>query len=88
MNLQCGHGHPKGACGASMAYDLRLLRPQCYQCNINYGGMGGVFRANIEKEIGKKATDDLYLEAQRSKGKSVNARDHYTNLIAEYRVML
>ena len=83
-NCQCGHLHPKGACGASIKFDLRLLRPQCFQCNINYGGMGAVFRQNMEKEIGKKQTDKLMMEAMGSKGKPIKAFDHYTKLLGEY----
>lgn len=84
LNLQCGHAYPKGALGALMAYDLRILRPQCFRCNINYGGMQATFWKNLERDLGKKDADFLYLECQRSKGKPVNARNHYTDLIKTY----
>ena len=71
-----------------MKYDLRILRPQCYNCNINHGGMGVVFWKNMEKEIGKRAADKLYLECQASKAGGTNARAHFTNLIATYKVIL
>lgn len=83
MNLQCGHAYPKGALGASMKYDIRILRPQCFNCNINHGGMGAVFWKKLERHIGKKKADTLYLECQGSKGKPIKARDHYMRLIAE-----
>jgi hypothetical protein len=84
MNAQCGHMHPKGACGATMKYDLRILRLQCFQCNINYGGMGALFKENMDYEIGKEASDKLLAEAKSSKGKAIKARDHYIPLIRKY----
>lgn len=84
MNLQCGHAFPKGALGASMKYDLRILRPQCFQCNINYGGMQAIFWKNLERDIGKRKADKLYMECTSSKGKPINARSHYMLLLHEY----
>ncbi len=81
MNCQTGHMHPKGACGASMKYDLRLLRLQCFQCNINHGGMGAVFLENMKREIGEQKALALLREAQSSKGKPIKARDYYLLLI-------
>lgn len=88
MNCQTGHMHPKGACGASMKYDLRILRLQCFQCNINHGGMGAVFKENMDREIGKVASDMLLEEAKSSKGKNIKARDYYLILIGRYKVLL
>lgn len=88
LNWQCGHMHPKGACGAIMRYDLRILRPQCFQCNINHGGMGAAYKRNMEKEIGRAAADKLFLECMSSKAKLVNARDYYTSLIIKYKKLL
>ncbi len=87
-NAQTGHMHPDGACGASMKYDLRILRLQCFQCNINHGGMGAVFKANMDYEIGKEASDALLAEAKASKGKPIKARDHYLKLTEEYKHLL
>lgn len=88
QNLQCGHGYPKGALGASMKYDLRILRAQCYNCNINHGGMGSAFWKNLEQDLGKQNADNLFLECQRSKGKPINARDYFNVLIEEYRKLI
>ena len=73
MNCQCGHGYPDGALGVEMAYDLRILRPQCFQCNINHGGMGAVFWKRLEEDMGKEKADALFLECQASKGRPVRA---------------
>jgi len=88
MNAQSGHMHPKGACGALMKYDLRILRLQCFQCNINHGGMGATYLENMKLEIGDKQALALLLEAQSSKGKPIKARDHYIKLIGDYRKLL
>ena len=87
-NRQCGHAYPKGALGALLKYDLRILRPQCYHCNINLGGMGATFWKRLEAEIGKKEADAMYLECQQSKGKPVKARHHYNHLLVDYAARL
>lgn len=88
MNCQTGHMHPKGACGSAMKYDLRLLRLQCFQCNINYGGMGAVFLENMKEEIGAIEALALLAEAKLSKGKPIKARDHYLGIIEQYKKIL
>lgn len=83
-NLQCGHYFPKGALGAKMKYDIRILRPQCFNCNINYGGMGGVFRERMAEEIGRDEEKKLFLECQSSKSRTVKSSEYYPILIADY----
>ena len=87
INLQCGHGYSKGALGASMKYDLRILRPQCFNCNINFGGQGAVFWKNLEAE-NKENADKLYEECRNSKGKPIKARPFYLELIEKYEKLL
>jgi len=87
-NLQCGHGYSKGALGASMKYDLRILKPQCFNCNINFGGMGVVFWKNLETELGKENADKLYQECRASKGLPIKARPFYLELIKKYEELL
>lgn len=80
QNRQLGHLWAKAGLGAFLKYDMRVLRYQCYNCNINKGGAGADFRRNIEKEIGKKAMNQLEKDRQ----KLVNAKDHYLKTIEEY----
>lgn len=68
---------------ASLKYDLRLLRPQCYHCNINLGGNGAVFYAKMLMENGKEYMDTL----EKDKRKLVKAYDCYVQLLEEYRQM-
>ena len=65
---QTGHMWPKGSVGHSLKYDLRILRPQCYHCNINLGGMGAVFYRRMTKDMGpaymKKLEEDKIKDAR------------------------
>ena len=87
-NLQCGHGYSKGAMGVSMQYDLRILRAQCYNCNINYGGMQAAFWRKLEAEIGREKVDALFLECKNSKGQPIKARPFILSLIETYKTKL
>jgi len=55
---------PKASLSAHLKYDLRVLRIQCYRCNINLGGQGAIFHANMLKEIGTKKMAELEKERQ------------------------
>lgn len=59
-----GHMWAKASLGNHLKYDLRILRPQCYHCNINLGGMGAVFYAKMLKEFGQEYMDSLDAEKQ------------------------
>ena len=79
-NWQTGHMWSKASLGAYLKYDLRVLRPQCYNCNINRGGMGADFYSKMLKEIGQEEMEKL----QKDRQVTVNAYDHYLKLIEEY----
>lgn len=79
-NWHTGHFLPKASCGAFLKYDLRNLRPQCYNCNINLGGNGAEFYRKMVNELGNDFVAKLFLE----KKVSVKAMDHYQKLIIEY----
>lgn len=80
QNRQLGHMWAKASLGAFLKYDMRVLRWQCYHCNMNLGGMGADFRKRMEGEIGKKAMTQLEKDRQIL----TNAKDHYLNLISNY----
>jgi len=50
--------------------------------------MGGRFREHMKSEIGDEAEQKLYNECSASKGKPIKARDHYIQLIEEYKKLL
>ena len=54
----------KASLSAHLKYDIRVLRPQCYRCNVNMGGMGADFYARMVQDMGKKYMKDLEKERQ------------------------
>lgn len=83
-NWHTGHLWAKASLGAILKYDLRVLRPQCYNCNINHGGAGADFYKKLLNEIGVNEMVKLELDRQ----KTVKAYDHYLELIEKYTVIL
>lgn len=78
---------PKGSLGASLKYDIRILRPQCYNCNMNLGGMGAIFRKRMEREEGKSYMQKLDLDLVEDKKSKLKAIDHYQKLLEEYKTI-
>jgi hypothetical protein len=78
-----GHLFAKASVGAYLKYDLRILRPQCYYCNINLGGNGAVFYQKMLKIEGAD-----YLERiEKDKQVTVKADVHYAKLLEEYKTI-
>ena len=75
-NKQLGHMWAKASLGANLKYDLRILRWQCWLCNIHRGGAGADFYARMLKENGQVYMDSLQKERQIS----VKAYDYYLEL--------
>ena len=82
-NWHTGHLIPKAACGAYLKYDLRILRPQCYHCNINLGGNGAEFYRRMIQREGATYVDMLIAD----KNVTVKAYDHYVKLLVEYKTI-
>lgn len=83
-NWHTGHLIPKASCGAYLKYDLRILRPQCYHCNINLGGNGAEFYRRMILREGATYVDNLI----RDKQVSIKAYDHYVKILAEYQLLV
>ena len=84
-NWHTGHLWPKASLGAYLKYDLRILRPQCYNCNINLGGNGAVFYSKMLEE--KKEIFMTLLETE----KQIivpRAYEHYKTLLEKYKGLL
>lgn len=80
-NLQTGHMWAKASVGAFLKYDLRILRPQCFRCNIHQGGRGADFYKKMLLEIGPQKMEKL----ERDRQKIVKAYDHYLLVLEEYK---
>ena len=61
-NWHTGHMWAKASLSSHLKYDMRVLRSQCYNCNINWGGMGADFRKNMVAEIGEEEMEKLEQE--------------------------
>jgi len=79
-NWHTGHLFPKSVLSAYLKYDLRVLRPQCYYCNINLGGNGANYLQNIIKKEGQEYVDKI----NQDKFITVKAIDHYKKILPEY----
>jgi hypothetical protein len=82
-NWHTGHLWAKASLPASLKYDLRVLRPQCYKCNIHYGGNGAIFYKKMVNELGQAYMDSLEKERQ----VLVKAYDFYVGLLEKYKLM-
>lgn len=82
-NWHTGHLLAKASVGAFLKYDLRLLRPQCYKCNIHYGGQGAIFIENMRRIEGNEYVDKILQDKQIT----VKAYDFYLQLLDEYAKM-
>lgn len=83
-NRQLGHvPWPKATLGAFLKYDLRLLKYQCYRCNINFSGMGGIAYPKMEQEFGKEFMSTL----EKDRLTTVKAMEHYPKLLESYQQM-
>lgn len=78
-----GHLWAKASLGAYLKYDLRVLRPQCYNCNINRGGMGADFYKRLKEEMGDISMAQLEADRQIT----VKAYDHYLQLLEVYKTL-
>lgn len=82
-NWHTGHLYAKASLGAYLKYDLRVLRPQCYKCNIHYGGMGAVFYSRMLKEEGA----DYMTQIEKDKQVTVKSTDYYAQLVTKYEAL-
>jgi hypothetical protein len=84
-NWHTGHMIAKASLGAHLKYDLRVLRPQCYHCNVNLGGSGAEFYRRMVERDGKKYVDKIYKEKQILIKVDTS---WYKNKIEEYKIIL
>ena len=80
INWHTGHLWAKASLGAYLKYDLRVLRPQCYRCNIHLGGNSAEFYRKMVQENGQEYMDKLHAE----RNITVKAYDWYLKLLEDY----
>lgn len=90
-NWHTGHGPlPKTVLNIENKYHLSVLRSQCYDCNINKGGMGAEFleRWKEENEMTDQEYKEWKLEATKSSLGGVDTRIFLEKKIEEYKELL
>jgi hypothetical protein len=80
-NWHTGHMLPKATLSAYLKYDLRLLRPQCYFCNVNCGGRGAEFIEKMRIVEGNEYVDNILKD----KLQTTKAYDFFVELLAKYK---
>ena len=80
-NKQLGHvPWAKATLGANLKYDIRVLRNQCFRCNIHLGGQGAEAYKRMLREEGKAYMDKL----EKERHETVKASEHYSQLLEYY----
>lgn len=83
-NWHTGHMLPKASLGTYLKYDLRLLRPQCYHCNINLGGNGAIFYTTMVATEGQEYVDKIMSDRK----VEARATNHLNFLLLSYKAIV
>ena len=89
-NWHTGHLIAKSTLCAYLKYDLRLLRPQCSNCNIWGGGMGAEFLRKMIIREGQKYVDNIFMDVM-TLPRAIPSRqavEFYETLIPKYEQIL
>lgn len=80
-----GHFISSSICSVALRYDLRNLRPQCYNCNINKSGNWLAFEQHLIRD--GFSVDGLKAENERTKGLQYDSL-WYEAKIEEYKKLV
>ncbi len=86
-NVHTGHCIPSANCSVELRYDLKNLRPQSYNQNINLSGNSLQFERNLIRDHGQAYMDDLWNRNEATKGK-VYPKEWFEAKIQEYSSLL
>lgn len=82
-----GHCIPSSLCSVELRYDLKNLRVQSYDQNINKNGNPLQFERNLIRDHGQAYMDDLWNRNEATKGK-VYPLSWFLEKEQEYRIIL
>lgn len=82
-----GHFIHSSLCSVELRYDLRNLRPQSYDQNINKNGNTLQYRRNLIRDHGEEYVEELETRNQQTKGKKYDVI-WYMDKIEEYKALL
>lgn len=86
-NVHTGHFIPSSLCSVELRYDLKNLRPQSYNDNINHSGNPHQFRRNLIANHGIEYVEELETRNEATKGK-VYPPEWFKEKIAQYQKLL
>lgn len=69
-NVHTGHFIPSSLCSVELRYDLKNLRPQSYNDNINHSGNPHQFRRNLIANHGIEYVEELETRNEATRGKT------------------
>lgn len=84
-NLHTGHLIAKKFLKNYLKYDLRLLRPQCYYCNLRLGGLGALFIEKMRAIEGNEYVDGILSEMNKKIEGTKEIYQFYYDLLEEYK---
>lgn len=85
-NCHLGHFITSAGCSVEVRYDLKNLRPQCYNCNINLNGNWVEYEAALLKE-GLVDIEELKRRNKETKG-AIYPQEWFECKIREYQQVL
>ena len=86
-NVHTGHFIAASLCSVELRYDLKNLRPQSYNENINHSGNALQFERNLIEDHGVEYVAELWLRNQLTKNK-VYPPEWFSAKIQEYQSLL
>ena len=88
-NVHTGHFIPSSLCSVELRYDLKNLRPQSYNDNINHSGNPHQFRRNLIANHGIAYVEELETRNEATKGRTyplqwfLDKEIEYKNILKE-----
>lgn len=86
-NVHTGHFIASSLCSVELRYDLKNLRPQSYNENINHSGNALQFERNLIRYHGVEYVAELWLRNEQTKGRTYPLQ-WYKDKITEYQNIL
>ncbi len=86
-NCHTGHFIPSSLCSVELRYDLKNLRPQSYNDNINHSGNPHQYRRNLIRDHGETYITELETRNEATKG-LIYKKEWFEMKIKEYTELL
>lgn len=84
--IHAGHFIPRASGGMSLYFHEDNVNAQCYRCNINLGGNGGVYYIELVAKRGQEVVDNIFF--LKDQGYLKLGVEDYERMIEEYKIKL